>query len=94
MKIEPRYNHDCMACTFLGYYHEYDLYYCPKQMIGGETVIAHCSDEGSDYLSGIGFASPYVDEAGEVHAACDPLKEALHRVIVSDLRILIEEAAA
>lgn len=24
---EPRYDHDCNACSFLGHYEEYDLYF-------------------------------------------------------------------
>jgi hypothetical protein len=65
------YDHDCDACTFLGTWrgdakhgagiHDHDLYYC-----GGRwpTVIARCSSEGSDYMSGIVFRThnPAIEE--------------------------------
>lgn len=60
-----RYKHDCTECIPLGEFHKTDLYYCEK---GFEpTVIARRSDEGSDYESGMKFAtkegSPLLYEA-------------------------------
>ena len=48
---QPRYEHDCNICEFLGQYREYDLYYCLKNM----TIIERYSDEGGDYSSGLVF---------------------------------------
>ena len=91
MEITPRYTHDCSSCIFLGYYHMYDLYYCTSEH---ETVIARWSDYGPDYHSGLGFASPFINAVTGKMEVCKPLEEALHRVIVSDLRILVEESIA
>lgn len=52
---QPVYHHDCGSCTFLGTYNRYDLYHC----LQGDrlaTVIARCSDEPSDYVSGLEIA--------------------------------------
>lgn len=51
---KPRYQHDCDACVFLGYYGNVDLYCCNQH--GHPTVIARYSSTGSDYSSGIVFA--------------------------------------
>jgi hypothetical protein len=61
---KPRYEHDCNACTFLGQYEDYDLYFCLR---GGNrpTVIYRYGDEGSQYSSGLELAdlSPQLGEA-------------------------------
>jgi hypothetical protein len=44
-----RYDHDCEACTFLGQYNQYDLYYCHSE----PTVIARYANEGAAYTSGL-----------------------------------------
>lgn len=59
--------HDCTACTPLGQYGEFDLYYC-QQGIGWPTVIARYGHEGSEYRSGLGFSD-----------RCDELAEAKRR---------------
>jgi len=50
---QPRYQHDCTACHFLGQYKKYDLYFCPTHE---PTVVARFSDRGQDYNSGMVFA--------------------------------------
>jgi hypothetical protein len=47
----PRYQHDCTACTFLGTYKEFDLYFCPQ--VGHPTLIARYGDKGPEYQSGM-----------------------------------------
>jgi hypothetical protein len=85
----PRYVHDCDRCRFLGrfesdYRHEdphvFDLYVCPATF-GHTTVVARFSDSGSDYYSGIEFARPYTDLAGEQHDGIPMLVEARRRAI-------------
>lgn len=51
----PRYEHTCDACSFLGLFDEYDLYFCPQSGIF-PTVIARFSSRNGDYLSGLAFA--------------------------------------
>jgi hypothetical protein len=51
-KVEPRYEHDCDECVFLGHHGKYDLYYCERSEI---TVIARFGPLG-DYKSGLSFA--------------------------------------
>lgn len=48
---EPRFEHDCTACTFLGEHENCDVYACDQ---GGTfpTIILRASDEPSDYASG------------------------------------------
>jgi hypothetical protein len=48
---QPRYEHYCRTCEFLGQYKEFDLYYCSNE----PTIIARYSDEGGDYGSGLVF---------------------------------------
>lgn len=49
---QPRYEHDCRSCLFLGQYQKFDLYFCPKD----PTIIARYSSDPSCYHSGIVFA--------------------------------------
>ena len=58
---KPRHEHDCSQCTFLGYYNEYDLYFCPQH--GVPTVIARFSSHGPDYTSGLHSQLPQLIEA-------------------------------
>ena len=64
MADQPRFQHDCTICTFLGQYNEFDLYFCPQ---GGRipTVIARYGDDGPEYQSGLIPASvlPELQEA-------------------------------
>ena len=48
---QPRFQHDCTTCHFLGQYKKYDLYFCPNE----PTIVARFSD-GQDYNSGMAFA--------------------------------------
>jgi hypothetical protein len=48
---QPRFEHDCKACVYLGQFKEYDLYFCP----GEPTVICRYSSEEGDYGSGLIF---------------------------------------
>lgn len=52
----PRFTHDCDRCRFLGQSGDADLYFCASQLIGGATVSARRSSEGSDYSSGMCFS--------------------------------------
>jgi len=52
VKTEPRYNHDCNRCEFLGTHEEYDLYFCPDE----PTIIARYGNEDGEYGSGLVFA--------------------------------------
>lgn len=57
MNDTANYKHDCDKCVFLGVFHGdervYDGYFCNQNSIS--TVIARFGDEGSQYLSGLGF---------------------------------------
>lgn len=53
VEINPRYEHNCNHCKFLGQHEEYDLYYCPQG--GNPTILARFSDKDQDYTSGVGF---------------------------------------
>jgi hypothetical protein len=49
---EPKFDHDCNRCIFLGSYEGNDLYYCcinPRL----ETIIARHSNKPDDYTSGL-----------------------------------------
>lgn len=50
-RTQPKFTHDCDACTFLGTYDGIDLYFCP----GEPTIIARYGDDGPEYSSGIVF---------------------------------------
>jgi len=50
------YKHDCSECKELGTYKGTDLYFCDNGHI--PTVISRRSSEGSDYCSGMIFATP------------------------------------
>lgn len=60
----PRYEHDCKNCVFLGWYDNYDLYYCPTVKGGKDayTVLARFG-EGNDYHSGAYVDLPELIEA-------------------------------
>jgi len=51
---QPRFDHGCPRCTFLGQWNEFDLYFCPQGSL--PTVIARRSSEGPDYTSGMALA--------------------------------------
>ena len=70
-KNDPRYkqfHHDCEECVYLGLfnfkcgsqYTLYDAYYCEVDSVI-PTVIARYGDEGSEYLSGLGFGGVLKD---------------------------------
>jgi hypothetical protein len=52
--VEPRFTHDCDACTFLGFSRDdqADAYYCAQGDVY-PTVILRTSDDGPDYSSGL-----------------------------------------
>lgn len=68
----PRHAHVCDSDAFLGRYEvynlnhghdglkHYDLYFCPRQLIGGPTVVARWSSTPRDYASGLSFALAYL----------------------------------
>lgn len=62
---QPRYEHDCEDCVFLGQWKIYDLYYCP----GEPTVIARTGPDG-EYQSGMVFVG-----------VSQPLTEAYNRAV-------------
>lgn len=47
---EPRYEHDCEVCVFLGCLLDMDIYVCPQGTM--PTLVARYSDFGPDYQSG------------------------------------------
>ncbi len=47
--MEPRYNHDCDKCQFLGHHKDADVYLCKGFL--GRTMILRYSSECSDYCS-------------------------------------------
>lgn len=49
--MNPKFQHDCNSCVFLGNYNGNDLYYCSQRSF--PTLIARHSDEGDDYTSGM-----------------------------------------
>lgn len=54
-EMEPRYEHDCDECIFLGHHNKYDLYVCVN--LENEifnTTIARYGKDGN-YFSGIEF---------------------------------------
>lgn len=52
-KAEPRFQHDCDACRFLGTYFDHDVYVCMNYSTDRAhgSVIARYGDDGPDYLS-------------------------------------------
>lgn len=60
-KLKPIFTHDCTACIFLGqftvqkgytYEGTYDLYWCPRDIIG-HSAVARYDNGGSEYYSGM-----------------------------------------
>lgn len=49
-KEEPRYDHDCVQCVFIGHVREYDVYLCPQA--GYPTILGRYGDEADEYVSG------------------------------------------
>lgn len=49
---EPRFQHDCDVCVWLGRMERWDLYSCPQN--GHPTVVARYGDDGPEYESGRG----------------------------------------
>lgn len=47
-----RYSHCCVNCTYLGQWHEYDLYYC-ENCCHCPSVVARWGDDRADYVSGL-----------------------------------------
>ena len=49
---EPRYEHDCDKCKYLGRWNEHDLWFCPQGSLGGKgSILARVSSEPADYQS-------------------------------------------
>jgi hypothetical protein len=69
---EPRYQHDCDKCHFLGQDAENDLYFCPRG--GIPTVVARFGDGDDDFVSGYNQA-----------ALLEPLAEAKRRAVTAGL---------
>jgi len=82
---QPRYQHDCDKCEFLGTHKQFDLYACgnkdPKDedKIEVNTVIARYSSESGDYSSGATFG--FIGDG--------PLKIAMARVIYQRFRFTL-----
>lgn len=47
---KPRYQHDCIACHFLGRFEDSDLYVCSRSKTLA-SLIARQSSDGPDYSS-------------------------------------------
>lgn len=52
MKNQPKYQHDCDTCLFLGRFENYDLYYHPGSD-WNETLVARYGNDPEDYVSGL-----------------------------------------
>jgi hypothetical protein len=61
----PKFDHDCEVCTFLGTYEKHDLYHCKQAT--GSTVIARHSSDGPDYVSGMVFAKSLTQDTRADH---------------------------
>lgn len=46
-----RYIHDCINCTFLGNFQQYDIYFCKQTESWKSSLIARYGSEGSQYAS-------------------------------------------
>ncbi len=73
---QPRFQHDCDDCTFLGRFEDYDLYHCDLGVC--PTVIARFGDEGPQYTSSI-----WIARQGTVLS----LAEALRRAVAKGLNV-------
>jgi hypothetical protein len=52
---DPRYEHDCVDCVFVGRYYDYDLYVHWDE--DQKTVIGRTGDNPSSYVSGLACAT-------------------------------------
>jgi hypothetical protein len=55
--LDPKYEHDCDDCTFVGRLllpggSEYDMYTCPQRALEIPTTVLRYGNEPWDYLSG------------------------------------------
>lgn len=50
-RSQPRYNHDCATCKFVGQFGAEDIYICPKFNLEDATIIRRNSSDGPDYSS-------------------------------------------
>lgn len=82
----PIHKHDCDECIFLGDYndgnYDYDLYFCPKGGISGNSVIARYG-ENEKYMSGTNFAISYLFEGNLEHPLVVALLETYHQKLIS-----------
>lgn len=51
LDAEPRFQHDCDKCMFLGQVDEYDLYRCENPKNPFQSHIARSGSEGPSYMS-------------------------------------------
>lgn len=89
---QPRYQHDCEKCVWLGRYNEYDLYACGKPSTEGNdeilekvivnSIIARRSSKPEDYKSGTCFA--FSGKSPE-------LEQALARVVLMSYQFVISD---
>ena len=71
---KPRYGHDCDDCVFLGWFKEYDLYFCSQSSI--QTVLARFGNVGSACITGIESSGlPSLREAVVRAKACGLMKD-------------------
>jgi len=72
INMEPRYEHRCETCVFLGHHEDKDLYWCAsKSNRRLDSIIARLSSEPSDYLSSHppgAFAGPPLPQSWYVAA--------------------------
>jgi hypothetical protein len=93
VKAQPRYEHDCSRCVFLGRYREYDLYWCPQDRSppnAWPTVIARWSSCGPDYLSGM----PISPRLGMKHPLTVAMKRAKQRGLRCEKFIMAKNTPA
>ena len=56
---QPKWEHDCEHCVFLGQYNQYDLYFHNRPT----TIIARFGNDGPEYHSGLHMANYYPELA-------------------------------
>lgn len=59
MYSEPKFDHDCDICLFLGNYHEFDVYFHPAER--GGSIILRSGNEPSDYYSSPVSCALYIE---------------------------------
>lgn len=49
--MQPKFQHDCNKCEFLGHYYDHDVYICEREEFPRSSVVARYGDDGPAYAS-------------------------------------------